>query len=104
MRDAYPLTIALPEGKTAHLIPGKRPPAYTIDGVVSNIDVTIPPDLRGRWYWHGSSLTLDEATAFDTAAYPPPGAPYIPLIDCFAAARAYLGLPAPLVQLRLELT
>lgn len=55
-RDAYPLELALPNGIRAQLVPGSRPPRYTMDGEPTAIDVTIPEDLAAVWFWFGSWL------------------------------------------------
>lgn len=55
-RDAWPLTLALPDGRRADLVPGSRPARYAIDDQPCDIDVTIPEDLAAVWFWHGSWL------------------------------------------------
>lgn len=57
-RDVYPLVINLPDGRRAELVPGSRPPAYSLpDQADAGIDPTIPDDLVATgWYWSGSFL------------------------------------------------
>ena len=65
-RDAYPLELHLPGGMRAQLVPGSRPPVYTIDGAPTAIDVTIPEELAAAgWCWHGSTLFQPWAGAGD---------------------------------------
>jgi hypothetical protein len=55
---SYPLLLRLPTGNAhyAGLISGR--PRYELAGALLDVDVTIPPDLAGRWCWHGSFLRL----------------------------------------------
>lgn len=57
-RDVCPLVVNLPDGTRAELVPGSRPPAYSLpDRADAGIDVTIPDDLAATgWYWSGSFL------------------------------------------------
>lgn len=76
---AIPLQLHLPDGP-AQFIPGsllKGQPRYERDGVLLDVDVTIPPDLADRWFWQGSFLRLQTApdecgVAIFTGTFPPP--------------------------------
>jgi hypothetical protein len=83
---AVPLKLLLPDGP-AHLVPGSfeaGQPQYARDGIVLDVDVAIPPELDGRWFWHGSFLRLQTepgecGLAIFTGTFPPP--------QCFEQAR-----------------
>lgn len=55
---SYPLLLCLPTGDAhyAGIIDGQ--PRYELDGVLLDVDVTIPLDIAGRWFWHGTFLRL----------------------------------------------
>jgi hypothetical protein len=58
-RDTYPLELCLPNEARAQLVPGSAKagqPRYTLDGAPIEVDVRVPPDLAGRWYWSGTLL------------------------------------------------
>lgn len=58
--NSFPAAIPLPFGYRAELIPGTR--IYTIDGVPTWLDVTIPSDLAASgWFWNGAFLSLQGA-------------------------------------------
>lgn len=88
--NAHPLTIALPGGVVAELIPGSRPARYTVDGEPTALDVTIPDDLAAAgWVWHGSFLAQpwpNASISISTGTFPPPGWPS-DRQSCFDAAR-----------------
>lgn len=83
---AVPLQLLLPDGPV-QLVPGSFEaghPLYERDGKVLGVDVAIPPELDGRWFWHGSFLRLQTepgecGVAICTVAFPPP--------QCFEQAR-----------------
>lgn len=57
---AVPLELLLPGGP-ATLVPGSfaaNQPRYERDGVVLDVDVTVPPELDHNWFWDGSFLRL----------------------------------------------
>lgn len=102
--NAVPLQLLLPDGP-ATLVPGsfeRGVPRYARDGQVLDIDVSIPPDLQARWFWHGSFLRLRVAAdecgvAIYTGTFPPP--------LCFDNARviAPASVEAAPIQLTMEL-
>lgn len=77
--NAVPLLLMLPDGP-AHAVPGsfeRGQPCYERGGIILDIDVTIPPDLDGRWFWHGSCLYRrdrpgDCGIGIFTGTFPPP--------------------------------
>lgn len=102
--DAYPLELALPGGIRAQLVPGSRPPRYTINGEPTALDITIPTDLLATgWCWFGTLLYQPYPGRDDgpgvgiiTCTYPPPGWNYTLTgrilfpgfwCSCFIAAR-----------------
>lgn len=85
---SHPLLICLPGGTHADLIPGSRPPRYTVDGATVDLDVTIPADLADTWHWHGSFLSDGQIGIF-TGTYGVEGA--------FEEARIHMGLRRTLV-------
>jgi hypothetical protein len=99
---AYPLQLNLPQGDAhyAGLINGQ--PRYELAGALLDVDVTIPPDIAGSWFWHGSFLRLSTAPgecgwSISTGTYPPP--------ECFEIARRQVlrehAQAATVVQLRM---
>jgi hypothetical protein len=59
--NAVPLELHLPDGPATPVegsfLAGR--PQYERDGIVLDVDVTIPPDLEtAGWFWHGSFLRL----------------------------------------------
>ncbi len=60
VKGAYPWVIDLPGGIRAELA-ASNPPRYAAYGEMTDIDVTIPDDLRAAgWYWNGSFLCWRE--------------------------------------------
>jgi hypothetical protein len=63
MMTAVPLVLLLPDGP-ATLVPGSHAanqPRYERDGVVLDVDVSIPSELDANWFWDGSFLRLRTA-------------------------------------------
>lgn len=94
MSDGYPLVLALPNGVRAQLVIGSGKadaPRYEVDGAAIDVDVRIPADLTGRWFWHGSFLRMRTepgkcGLSIDSGTYPPPDWPAV-RGSCFDAAR-----------------
>lgn len=73
-RRAAPLTLYLPNGVVVE---------RNADGGFDGVDVTIPDDLKGTWFWFGSFLSDGQVGIF-TGTFGISGA--------FAQARIHMGL------------
>ncbi len=96
VRHPVLLVICLPNSKQAVLCEGRQPgdrPIYAVDGVLTAIDVSIPPDLAATgWCWFGSPLYQPYPGREDgpgvgiaTCTFAPPGWPS-PYKTCFESA------------------